>query len=67
MKLYIEVFPNAWKVYDSLEEAYENKDQLAEAVKNYAKAVKIAEKEDHAFLQTYKDNLTRIKTTLAEK
>jgi len=60
-------FPASANVYDSMGEAYENNGQFAESEKNYAKAVKIAEKENHAFLKTYKDNLIRIQTTLAEK
>jgi tetratricopeptide (TPR) repeat protein len=60
-------YPKSANVYDSLGEAYENNDQLAEAEKNYTIAVKIAEKEDHAYLKTYEDNLKRVQTTLAEK
>ena len=60
-------FPASSNVYDSLGEAYEYDGQLTEAEKNYAKAVEIGEKEQHAFLETYKVNLNRIKVLLAEK
>jgi predicted alpha/beta superfamily hydrolase len=60
-------FPKSANVYDSLGEAYEKNGQLNEAEKNYAKAVKLGEVEDHAFLKTYKENLSRVETLLAEK
>jgi predicted alpha/beta superfamily hydrolase len=60
-------FPASANVYDSLGEAYEKNDQLAEAMKNYKKAVAIAEKEKHAYLKIYKKNLFRVQQVLAEK
>lgn len=60
-------FPASANVYDSLGEAFEKNEQLQEAEKNYAKAVKIGETEDHAYLKTFKDNHSRVETLLAEK
>lgn len=60
-------FPESANVYDSLGEAYERNGQLTDAEKNYSEAVKIGELENHAYLQTFKENLNRIETTLAEK
>jgi len=52
-------FPNSSNVYDSLGEAYEKNNKIKKAEKNYQKAVEIGEKENHPFLNTYKENLKR--------
>ena len=56
----IKRFPKSANVYDSLGEAYENNEQFKLAKKNYAKACKLAEKEDHVNLKIFKANLERI-------
>ena len=60
-------FPASANVYDSLGEAYEKNGQLSEAEINYAKAVNLGEADDHAYLKTFKENLNRVETILAEK
>jgi predicted alpha/beta superfamily hydrolase len=60
-------FPGSANVYDSLGEAQEKNNQLAEAEKNYEKAVALSEKNSNEFTEVYKGNLKRIQKTLAEK
>lgn len=60
-------YPESANVYDSLGEAYEYSQNLTEAEKNYAKAVKLGEQQEHAYLETFKVNLNRIQVLLAEK
>ena len=56
----IKRFPNSANVYDSLGEAYEKSGENDLAYANYSKAVEIAEKSKHQFLEAYKKNLNRL-------
>ncbi len=56
----VERFPESANVYDSLGEAYENDDQIAEAEKNYQKAVELAKPQKHPNLAIYEKNLKRM-------
>jgi tetratricopeptide (TPR) repeat protein len=58
--------PNSANVYDSLGEAYETDGQLAEAEKNYTKAVELSRKNSHPNLSIYEKNLERIQQKLAQ-
>lgn len=62
-----ERFPASPNVYDSLGEAYEKNDQQQEAVKNYEKAVELAEKSQHFNLKIYKTNLARARELVSAK
>jgi len=53
-------------VYDSLGEALETDGQLAEAERNYAKAVELSRKNSHPNLSIYEKNLERIQQKLAQ-
>jgi hypothetical protein len=57
-------FPESANVYDSYGEALEKKGQLSLAEANYSKAVEIAEKEDHPYLNVYVRNLERVSKKL---
>ncbi len=67
LKENVKRYPKSANVYDSLGEAYEKNDQMADAKKNYEKSVAIAEKEEHAYLKVYRDNLNRVQEILAER
>lgn len=54
-------FPKSANVYDSLGEAFENDNQLAEAKENYSIAFELASKKDHPNLNVYEKNLNRVK------
>ena len=60
-------YPGSANVYDSLGEAYEKDNQLGQAAKNYEKAVRLGEKNDHPYLKTFKANLERIQQDQAQK
>ena len=53
-------YPSSANVYDSLGEAFEKSGKNAQAEKNYAKAVELAEKVNHPNLAIYKKNLERM-------
>ena len=59
-------YPKSANVYDSLGDAYRFSGNLKEALKNYEKAVKIAEKEDHIFLETYRKNMKTVKKEMKD-
>ncbi|MCD4817142.1 MAG: hypothetical protein K8S23_00445 [Candidatus Cloacimonetes bacterium] len=61
----IKRFPKSANVYDSLGDAYENNKQYKLAKENYAKAFKLADKDD-ANLKVFQKNLERIKKTLKD-
>lgn len=56
----VERYPGSANVYDSLGEAYENKGDIEQAAKNYAKAVKLGEKNGDPNLPIFKTNLKRV-------
>ncbi|NQT65668.1 MAG: hypothetical protein HQ554_05775 [FCB group bacterium] len=58
-------FPESANVYDSLGEAYENNEQYELAKQNYAKACKLAEKDDPN-LNVFKENLERMQKIFAD-
>lgn len=58
-------FPKSANVYDSLGEAFENDNQIAEAAENYKMAVKYASKVDHPNLKIYTENLNRVQKEMA--
>jgi uncharacterized protein len=58
-------FPESANVYDSLGDAYENNKQLKLAEENYAKACKLADKDDPA-LNIFETNLQRVQEALKE-
>lgn len=60
-------FPGSANVYDSYGEALEKTDQLEKAEKNYMKAVEIAGKEKHPYLNVYNNNLKRVQEKLADR
>ena len=60
-------YPGSANVYDSLGEALEKNNQLAEAEKNYQKTVEIARLQSHPNLNIFEQNLKRIQDKLAQK
>lgn len=61
----IKRFPASANVYDSLGEAYENKEQFELSKENFAKACELAKEDDPNF-SVFKKNLERMEKKLAE-
>lgn len=57
-------FPNSANVYDSLGEAYENNQQLEQALINYQKACDLGKEQNLGTLSIFTENLKRVKDQL---
>jgi len=64
----VSLYPESANVYDSLGECLENMDDYERAMKNYAKAVQLAEKEDgYGAIDVYKANLKRMEELIGDE
>jgi predicted alpha/beta superfamily hydrolase len=61
----VAAYPDSANVYDSLGECLENMGRLAEALRNYEKAVDLAERQNHRALAVYRANAARLRNRLA--
>ena len=61
----VRAHPDSPNVYDSLGECLEKVGRLADALKNYERAVQLGEKESHRSLDVYRANAARIRDRLA--
>ncbi|MHC4128326.1 MAG: alpha/beta hydrolase-fold protein [Planctomycetota bacterium] len=61
----VTTYPDSANVYDSLGECLEKMGRLAEALHNYEKAVKLAERENHRAIAVYRANAARLRNRLA--
>lgn len=63
----VELYPDSANAYDSLGEAYEKGDELTLALKNYEKAVEIAQRTKDPYLSMYEGNLERVRSLLGRE
>ncbi|MHC4217763.1 MAG: alpha/beta hydrolase-fold protein [Planctomycetota bacterium] len=61
----VTAYPNSANVYDSLGECLENMGRLEAALRNYEKAVRLAEPVNHQSLDVYRANAARLKGRIA--
>ncbi len=60
-------FPESPNVYDSLGDGYKAKGKMRKALKNYRRAVELAEESGHPSLATYRKNLEQAEEALQKK